>query len=374
MSKVDPGFASEIKKYGAKDFTACYNCGNCTAVCSLTDQNANYPRMMIRHGMLGQKKEILESRELWLCYACGDCSETCPRQAGPGDYMAALRRFAIASYEPTGITKMIFKSNPWYVILTLFLAVILGSFLFTLKPDHEVSRWLFTIIPYAVIHLMGLVIFGITGLSMVWGVLIVGRKLSGKEKGTGFSLKKIGDSVSMVVREMATMNRYKNCDTDEDSFWKEKSWYRQPWFVHWSIMWGFIGLLVATILDFLLKDPATSIWWPSRVIGTIAGLFLVYGTSIAINYRLKKVTKSYSETHLADWVFLWFLWIAGVTGFWLEISVALDADLLVNHLVFLIHTIISMELVLLFAFSKFAHALYRPIALFFYFGDSMKKN
>jgi len=367
MSRIDPRFASELKKYGAKDFTACFNCGNCTAVCGLTDKNANFPRMFIRQGMLGQKEEILQSKELWLCYACGDCSETCPRQAGPSDYMAALRRYAIASYEPTGLTKLMFKSNPGFIGLTLFLAILLGFFLFTLKPDHEVSRWLFSILPFAVIHTMGLVIFSITGLSVAWGLVSMILKLSKTVDKQEKSKGKWWSSLWMVGNEIATMNRYKTCDEEEDSFWKNKSWFTQPWFVHWSIMWGFIGLLLATVLDFILKDPATAIWWPSRILGTIAGLLLVYGTSLAINYRLKQVTKAYSETRLADWMFLFFLWIAGITGFWLEVSVALNANYLFNHFVLLIHTIISMELVLLFAFSKFAHSVYRPLALFFYF-------
>jgi hypothetical protein len=64
------------------------------------------------------------------------------------------------------------------------------------------------------------------------------------------------------------------------------------------------------------------------------------------------VTKAYSETRLADWMFLFILWIAGITGFWLEISVALNANYLVNHIVLLIHTIISMELVLVVCFFK----------------------
>lgn len=374
MSRIDPTFATEIKKYGAKDFTACFNCGNCTAVCNLTDKNANFPRMFIRQGMLGQKEEILQSKELWLCYACGDCTETCPRQAAPGDYMAALRRYAIASYEPTGITRLMFKSNPLYVILTLVVAVMLGFFLFTLKPDHEVSRWLFSLLPYAVIHNMGLVIFSLTGLSMIWGIAVMFFKLRKNvvkdDKSKGNSWK----SWKEVITEIATLNRYKTCDTEEDSYWNKKKWYVQPWFVHWSIMWGFIGLFLATVLDFILKDPEATIWWPSRILGTIAGLFMIYGATLAINYRWKKVTKSYSETRLADWVFLWFLWIAGITGFWLELSVAFNADLLINHIVFTIHTIISMELVLLFAFSKFAHAMYRPLALYFYFRESPAKS
>lgn len=374
MSRIDPTFASDIKKYGAKDFSACFNCGNCTAVCGLTDKNNNFPRIFIRQGMLGQKEEILQSKELWLCYSCGDCSETCPRQAGPGDYMAALRRYAIASYEPTGITKLMFKSNPAFIAVTLIFAILLGFFLFTLKPDHIVSRWLFTILPYAVIHNMGLVIFSITGLSIVWGLITMVLKLGKAKIGEGKIVNNFAKSLLAVGTEIATMNRYKTCDKEEDSYWQNKAWYVQPWFVHWSIMWGFLGLLLATVLDFLLKDPTTNIWWPSRVLGTIAGILMVSGSSLAINYRLKKITKAYSETRLADWVFLWFLWVAGITGFWLEISVALNADLLINHIVLLIHTIISMELVLLFAFSKFVHAVYRPLALFFYFKNSSPSN
>ncbi|MCK7540363.1 MAG: hypothetical protein MZV63_60450 [Marinilabiliales bacterium] len=135
-------------------------------------------------------------------------------------------------------------------------------------------------------------------------------------------------------------------------------------------MWGFTGLFVATVLDFMLKDPATDIWWPSRILGTVAGIFLVYGTSFALLYRLKKVTKAYEDTHLADWMFLWVLWIAGITGFWLEISVALSINIFFNHFVFFIHTVISMELVLLFVFQNSAHVLYRPVALYFYYLNS----
>jgi ferredoxin len=374
MSRIDPGFAAELKKYGAKDFSACFNCGNCTAVCGLTDKSVNYPRLFVRSGILGLKEDILQSREIWLCYACGECSETCPRQAGPGDYMAALRRYAIASYEPTGLTKLIFKSNPVFILFTVFLSVILGVFLFTLKPGHEVSRWLFTMIPYAVIHTMGLAIFSITGISMAWGLITMYLKLSKTVVKSEAVKRSSLIAWKEVVKELGTMNRYQACDKEEDSFWKNKPAAIQPWFVHWSIMWGFLGLLFATVLDFMVKDPATAIWWPSRILGTFAGLLLVYGTSLAMTYRFKKVTRSYRETRLADWMFLLFLWVAGITGFWLEVSVAFRANYLLSHIVLLIHTILSMELVLLFGFSKFAHAIYRPLALFFYFRESQHKN
>jgi hypothetical protein len=151
------------------------------------------------------------------------------------------------------------------------------------------------------------------------------------------------------------------------SYWKKKPVVFRPWFVHISIMWGFLGLLAATILNFMFKDPATTIWLPSRLLGTVTGILLMYGASIAIGYRSKKVTMSYLDTRLPDWLFLWSLWIAGATGFWMEVAVTINAVNGINQIVFLIHTIVSMELVLLFVFSKFAHALYRPIALFAYY-------
>jgi len=365
--QINQQFANELKKYGAGDFDACFNCGTCSAICSLTNQKESFPRKFIRQGMLGQKDEILNSKELWLCYACGECTENCPRQAAPGNYMAAMRRYAIAGYEPTGLTKLLFKNNFFSIFITLLLAVILGLFLLTIQPSYVVSRWIFRLLPYEIIHITGLVIFIITGLSILWGVITMWYKLMiNKDKNTKKE-NSFFNALSKVAGELAAMKRYRDCDTEEYSFWQSYKFYTKPWFVHWTIMWGFIGLLMATVLDFMLKDPATDIWWPARILGSFSGILLVYGTSISIYYRRNQITKTYTETRLADWMFLIFLWLAGITGFWLEIAVTFHTDFLFNHYVLIFHTILSMELVLLFAFSKFAHAIYRPIALFVHF-------
>jgi ferredoxin len=368
MALIQPELTEDIKKYGTFDFAACFNCGNCTAACNLTEENANFPRKMIRYSMLGLKDEILSSKELWLCFACGDCSTTCPRQAEPGDLMASLRRFAIANYEKSGLTKMIFKSNPFSLAVTLILSVVLGFFLLTIKPDMAISRWIFKYIPYEVIHTIGILAFVAMGLSAISGAVVMWRKIAKNKLGKsekGF-FPRFMEAHNKLMVEAATMKRYKSCDSDS-TWWNAKNWYVRPWFVHWSIMWGFIGLLLATTLDFLFKDPSTDIWWPSRILGTMAGLLMIYGASLALYYRLVKTTKSYANTRLADWMFLSFLWLAGITGFWLEISVTFTADVMLTHIVFIIHTIISMQLVILFAFSKFAHALYRSIALIIHY-------
>ena len=67
----------------------------------------------------------------------------------------------------------------------------------------------------------------------------------------------------------------------------------------------------------------------------------------------------------ADWTFLALLWITGVTGFAIEIALYLPSAPVWGYWVFLFHVAVAMELVLLAPFMKFAHAVYRPVALFF---------
>ena len=322
--------------------------------------------MFIRYSMLGLSDEITSSKDIWLCYACGDCSETCPRQASPGDLMAALRRYSMAKYEPTGLSALIYKSNLFSLVFTLALAVFLGFFLLTIKPEMPVARWLFDFVPFQIIHDLGMIAFIFMGLSAFSGLVIMYRKINRKEK-IRFRLKNTLEAISQVTAEVFSMKRYRSCDDDEFSYWQNKNALVKPWMVHYSIMLGFIGLLTATILDFIVKDPALKVWWPTRILGTVSGLFLVYGTSTAMIYRIKKVTPAYAQTRLADWLFLIFLLLAGLTGFWLELAVFMDAATIFNHITFLFHTVVSMELVILFAFSKFGHAFYRPLGLFFHY-------
>ena len=59
------------------------------------------------------------------------------------------------------------------------------------------------------------------------------------------------------------------------------AWYRARWFIHAATMWGFLGLLAATIIDYglaVVGIKATGaplpIWYPVRLLGTVAGLAL----------------------------------------------------------------------------------------------------
>jgi nitrate reductase gamma subunit len=107
------------------------------------------------------------------------------------------------------------------------------------------------------------------------------------------------------------------------------------------------------------------IWYPVRLLGTAAGLMLIYGTSVMIVDRLGAANRSVSRSAASDWTLLALLWVTGVTGFALELALYLPEAPTWGYWVFLFHVAVAMELVLLAPFMKLAHAFYRPIALFF---------
>ena len=101
----------------------------------------------------------------------------------------------------------------------------------------------------------------------------------------------------------------------------------------------------------------------SGSLGAVAGLLLVYGTSVSISVGLRRTDPSAAHSTVADWWFLWMLWVAGVTGFALELALYLPSAPGWGYPMFLFHVATSMALILLAPFGKFAHAIYRPVAL-----------
>jgi nitrate reductase gamma subunit len=102
-----------------------------------------------------------------------------------------------------------------------------------------------------------------------------------------------------------------------------------------------------------------------RLLGTVAGVLLVYGVTMLIVDRYRGANRSVRTSTTADWMLLGLLWVTGVTGFAIELALYLPDVPSWGYWVFLLHVAVAMELVLLAPFMKLAHAVYRPVALFF---------
>jgi heterodisulfide reductase subunit C len=66
-TRVNPDLLLQINEYGGINVDACFNCGNCTAFCSMTTEEESFPRTLICYAQVGMQEELLGSKELWLC-------------------------------------------------------------------------------------------------------------------------------------------------------------------------------------------------------------------------------------------------------------------------------------------------------------------
>ena len=390
---VDTRLIKDIKKFGAFDISACYNCGNCTAVCPLSKDGESFPRKMIRYSQVGMKDKLLGSTELWLCYYCGECSDTCPREAEPGELMAAARRYAIASYEPIGLARALFTNNVFAWIFSAVISVIFALFFASTGtiPSHikdVAGKELSLYNPFApnqfsfeVIHWTGMALFAVIGVIAITTLvnMIKHLKSSGHfNPNDNRSDKAVGNSIKSTGVELLTLKRYQDCDSEQAPTNREV-WFKQRWFIHWAIMWGFVGLMAATVIDMIIgwviNDVLVgSVWiWNMyrlliggipRVLGIVSGILMLYGTITALLNRSKSSTKYYKNTKLADASLLWQLFFIGLTGFLVLITVYLPPTTAkFGYIVFLVHVSMSMTLLLMAPFSKLIHAMYRPVAL-----------
>jgi ferredoxin len=375
---VDPTFLPEVRRFGAADISACFNCGNCTAVCPLSGDEATFPRRMIRYAQVGMKDALLSSKELWSCYHCGQCTDTCPREADPGEFMAAARRWAIASYDRTGIARLMYLHPALGTLFALLLAAFFALFMYAGRgPQSSESFALFDFIPEEIIHDTGIVVMVLVFLAGLAGVARMARHVARRE---GESPRTLVGSRAALARsaralwsalgiESLGQARYRaDCEAEAPAV----PWYRRRWFIHAVTLWGFLGLLLATILDYglaLLGIKATGtpvpIWYPVRLLGTVAGVMLVYGTTVMIIDRVRGASSSVARSAPSDWTLLALLWVTGVTGFGIELALYLPEPPAWGYWVFLLHVAVAMELVLLAPFTKLAHAAYRPVGLFF---------
>jgi quinone-modifying oxidoreductase subunit QmoC len=375
--RVDPGFLGELERFGAFDIRGCFNCGNCTAVCPLSQENVAFPRRVIRYAQLGQREHIAASREVWLCYYCGECSDTCPRQAEPGEFMAAARRFATTVFDPTTVARRLHRSTTfaWTALVVLFV-VLLGVLLSdssSLPTGDLTSESLLRFVPFGVIHWLGIGVMAIvaaiavaTLVNMIWMVSrapVPGGDGLPHSQPQRFPLSAALAAAKSTLAEIVGQRRYRDCDSEQAA--PAPPLPVRRWVVHYSIMMGTVGLAAATVLDYIFKTPGSyvPIWYPIRLLGTVAGIALVYGTTVAIVLRLRKSGKYYARSLLSDWLFVGFLWAIGVTGFVLEIADYVPLGSAWLAAVFLTHIALAMELILLLPFTKFAHIVYRPVAI-----------
>ena len=372
---VNPEFALTLKNFGAGNANECFNCGNCTAVCSLSSETTPFPRKVIRYLQLGLSDKLMQSPEPWLCYYCGDCSETCPRQANPGEVMMGLRRYLTSRYDWTGISRRFYISKTFEVLAILFVAALVGlGFYFFHGPMLTDRVALNVFAPNTTVEILDLIMLLILSFLLLSNAYRMFNAVMGdadQYAATGnpavkgfWNIRVRGIPLTIYFKEarefmiqFLTQRRFNACGTPTQ---------RAQWIVHLLIMTGYstVFLLVVLGIRWFQRDEIYAVWHPVRLLGYYATFAILYGVTYAIIGRIKKNKTVYEHSHSSDWAFLILLWLTTFSGILIHITRLLELPLPTYYL-YVIHLMIAVPmLVLEVPFAKWTHQLYRPLILF----------
>jgi ferredoxin len=365
-TRVDAQLLNEIKEYGAINPEACFNCGNCTASCPLTEDGHVFPRGTIRLLQLGLKDRLLESTDPWLCYYCGDCSRTCPRGAEPAETMMATRRWLIAHYDQTGKARKLYTSEKTVVLAivrTALLPLILLVAYHLLTGGRNIHTDRVVLNDFApVMWVWGLVLlhFVYLGSHVVRNCVYMTRLVLGSEA----SLLKIPLSVYLAqiknfgVHFITQREWWSKCD-------ETRKVEVNRWFKHLMLMTGYVIMLVLVVpmLWWFQTDKIYPLYHPQRLLGYYATLVLMLTSVEIIISRFKKQEELHRFSHPSDWLFPSFLLVGSITGILVHILRYMQAP----WPTYIVYTIHVMAMVAMLdtevGIGKWTHLVYRPLAL-----------
>jgi nitrate reductase gamma subunit len=281
--------------------------------------------------------------------------------------MMAARRYAIRRCSWGRIADVFYNSRLLSMLaLSIFPLILLGIFATSHGPiitDH-VDMWSF--IPMDMIHELGLIVMGFLGFSVLANLFLMYRNLSNVRSGAPStnpsSARRAGIWVKTLVttgvNEVLAQKRFTKCD---DNTIGVKS--MNKYWAHMALFWGFLGLAGATMLDYGINEYGLNVSRDvSRVLGIVAGIAMMYGAGYFIYKRLKKDEVFSKFSHFSDWIFLILLFFGGLTGF-LVTAFLYAGWAEATYAALVIHLMVSFDLLITLPFTKFAHAVYRPFAL-----------
>jgi heterodisulfide reductase subunit C2 len=356
-TRVDSRLAGKLEKLGASRLYRCYNCGTCTAICPLSEESAEFPRNLIRYALIGAEEELLSSPGLWMCYYCGECSDNCPKDADPASFVMASRRYAIERYSWGKVASIFYNSSTSMsigLIAVTFIAIF-GLMLVKGSPNLNPPN-LQTLVSFQVIHDAGLALGLIVGLSVLANLAIMSRYMHVRvhEKfGLSTRLRTwLSSLIVSVTKQSMAQTDFLKCTN------------RNRYFAHMGLFWGFVGLSIATAVDFLLGLGKTPLYpFPlQRVLGIVSGVAFIAAGGYYFLKRLRKDERHTRSSHLSDWIFIILILLAGVSGLLLTLSLYANAATLAYTL-YVLHLVVVFDLLVMAPFTKFAHAVYRPLAL-----------
>ncbi len=309
----------------------------------------------------GLADKIAADPAVWLCHQCNDCTARCPREANPGDVMQVVRSLAVENLAtPKFLGKLVGKARvTWplliglpFVFWIIFIQAVTG---FPTPPIEEINGAMTYGWHHMVPHWMIYVVFIPTTL---WVVIAIGISGSRYWKMMGEGVNRSGSFVGNlipVVIEILTHGRFGKCEAA-----------RPRKTGHLLFMWGFIGaafttgVIVIAMYGFNYPLPVEQTHW-MKIVGNTSAILLIVGGLWLIFNRMGS-GDSAGSTAAFDTFFLFVAFMVGLTGAATELGriympVEPASWLYVAHLSFILCLFGT------FPYCKFAHMVYRTVAM-----------
>jgi quinone-modifying oxidoreductase subunit QmoC len=298
----------------------------------------------------------------------------CPREVNPGDIMASVRAMVVEKLAtPAFVGKLVGNAKKTWPLLVLaplvYWLVLLGAtgIHIPLVDDalaasdgrfhyeHFVPHSLIYITYFAATGFVALMLF-ISG-ARYWKMLGANQERKG-------SL--IGGLVPVFI-DIALHKKFASCDRGVP----KRRWG------HFLLMWGFIGAAITSgfAVVYLYRETVFFSWlnlqysYPVPIthwvkwLGNISAVALVLGGLLLWLNRRKTDDKLVGVTTSFDRFFLWVVLTVIVTGVFTEVFRFIAVPVILACAVYVIHLAIVLTLFLTLPYSKFAHILYRTLAM-----------
>ena len=344
----------------APDLSVCYQCGTCTAVCPVSTAENPFPRKEMVWVQWGMKDRALGNASIWLCHQCGTCNTYCPRDAKPSNVMAALRDYSITHYAvPAFMGRAL--SHPRYLPLLFAVpAIILLAVLgwlghLTSLPEGRIVFSKFLPIAYIEVIFVASMVLALIGAAM--GGARYWRAMSGSGNGHVPI-----PTLSATLVDIFKHRRFSQCREVPGTRETHKEHLHHT---HLAVFYGFLGLVATTtsvgigIYAFGYLTP-WPFWHPVKILGNVSGMVVVLASAVFLWRRIADAGRA-GKSAYSDWLFLSILGLTTLTGFlsqWLRL-----ADLRVAYPMYFIHLLFVFFLLVYIPYSKFAHLIYRGLAM-----------
>ena len=327
----------------------------------------------------GLKDKLVADPDVLLCHQCGDCTAYCPRGAKPGDVLGAIRAYMYTHYGfPKGLAKLC-SSGTNLPILIAIPAVIIGIVWVLSGGMHIPTETIDFGYFFGEGHFMGLT----KTVALIDAIFLptVAFSIFAAYRGVSALWKRMNDNLGVETKfrpsvkqllveffwpaivEIVQHKRFEQCGENKG---RVKG--------HLPLLLAFIGLFIVTNYAFVAKDmigyfvPSLhgpiSLLNPVKILANVSAIALIIGIGILWSNRKQMEAEGKASPTFYDWFLIWEIMAVGITGLGAELSRLVGLGL-PAYVLYYLHLIAVMMLFLYMPYTKFAHMVYRTVALAF---------